>query len=146
MMERKTWTYPVTLQREKDRRFHAYSEDLPEAVASGRTEREALKEMTKAFAAAVRGRIVDGMDLPTPRGPKAGEIKLFLPPSLAAKASVYVAWKDANLSKVALAQRMGRSEGEVRRILDPHYGTKLDQLEEAAEALGGHLAVAWEPA
>ena len=35
---------------------------------------------------------------------------------------------------------------EVRRILDPHHGTKLDQLEEAAKVLGARLVIAYEPA
>jgi hypothetical protein len=35
---------------------------------------------------------------------------------------------------------------EVRRILDPRRGTKLDQLEEAARALGGHLSITFEAA
>lgn len=77
-----------------------------------------------------------GMDLPLPRTTHDGEVKLFLPPSLAAKASVYVAWKAANLSKVAFAERMGRSEGEVRRILDPHHGTNLNNSAKPPRHLG----------
>lgn len=50
------------------------------------------------------------------------------------------------MSKVALAAKMGRAESEVRRILDPDHGTKLDQLEEAAVGLGGRLVVAFEAA
>lgn len=142
----KLWTYPVSLRREKDGKFHAYSDDLPEAIASGRTIEEAGREMTEAFAAAIRGRMADNMDLPAPRRPRDGEIKLYLPPALAAKASIYVAWKRSNLTKAALAERMNRNEAEVRRILDPHHGTKIDQLAEAAEALGGHLAIAYEAA
>ena len=57
-------------------------------------------------------------------------------PHLAAKAAVYTAWKEAGVSKSELARRLRRNETEVRRILDPHHGTKLDQLEEAARALG----------
>ena len=38
---------------------------------------------------------------------------------------------------------MGRNEAEARRILALRHGTKLDQLEEAAKALGGRLTVAF---
>jgi antitoxin HicB len=69
-----------------------------------------------------------------------------LPAQLAAKASVYAAWKRAKITKVDLARRLGRNEVEVRRILNPRYGTKLDQLEEAAKALGGRLVVEFEAA
>jgi antitoxin HicB len=59
---------------------------------------------------------------------------------------VYHAWKEAKVSKTELARRLGRNEIEVRRILNPRHGTKLDQLEEAAKALGGRLTVAFEQA
>lgn len=140
------WTYPVELRRE-DGEVHAYSSHLPEAIASGATEAEALAEMGHALVAAVRGRIKDGMDLPPADvGLPAERHRIALPARLAAKAAVYSAWKASGLTKVALAALVGRSEGEMRRILDPDHGTKLDQLEEAAAALGGRLVVSFAAA
>jgi antitoxin HicB len=69
-----------------------------------------------------------------------------LPARLAAKAAVYSAWRASPLSKAALGQKIGRSETEARRLLDPDYGTKLDQLGEAAAALGGRLSIAFTTA
>ncbi len=138
------WTYPVEVRREVGE-FHAYSSRLPEAIASGATEEEALVEMGHALVAAVRGRIKDGMDLEAPT--IALEVERHpvpLPARLAAKAAVYAAWKRSGISKVAFAERIGRTEVEVRRILDPDHGTKLDQLEEAAAGLGGRLRVTFE--
>lgn len=141
------WTYPVELRREEDGRVHAYSSILPEAIASGQDEADALAEMGHALVAAVRGRIKDGMDLAPPgTALQVERHPVVLPARLAAKAAVYSAWKASGLSKVALAERIGRNEVEVRRILDPDHGTKLDQLEEAAAALGGRLRVAFEAA
>lgn len=140
------WAYPVELRHEHGE-VHAYSSALPEAIASGATEADALREMREAVAAAIRGRIKDGTDLPEPpRARRAERFQAELPARLAAKASVYSAWKRAGLSKVALGERMGRTETEVRRILDPDHGTKLDQIEEAAKALGGRLVVSFEAA
>lgn len=139
------WTYPVELRREGGE-VHAYCDGLPEAIAAGATEGDALHEMREALAAALRGRIKDGMDLEPPRAARAGEHAVPLPSRLAAKASLYAAWKQSSMSKVALAAKMGRAESEVRRILDPDHGTKLDQLEEAAVGLGGRLVVAFEAA
>lgn len=135
------WTYPVELRQEAGE-FHAYTSFMPEAIASGRDEAEALTEMGHAIAAAVRGRIKDGMDLPVPNLARQAERhSVALTARLAAKAAVYSAWKESGMSKVALAERVGRSEVEVRRILDPDHGTKLDQMEAAAAALGGRLVV-----
>lgn len=147
------WIYPVELE-ERDGEFHASTLYLPEAIAFGATREAALAEMEHALVAAVRGRIKDGMDLepspilerPTIARPVAENHPVALPARLAAKAAVYSAWKRSGLSKTALAEKIGRGENEVRRILDPDHGTKLDQLEEAAAALGGRLRVTFEAA
>lgn len=142
----KDWIYPVELRQEGGE-VHAYTSFLPEAIASGMTEADALHEMGEAIAAAVRGRIKDGMDLePATIALQVECHPVALPARLAAKAAVYAAWKRSGLTKAALAERIGRGETEVRRILDPDHGTKLDQLEEAAAALGGRLLVNFEAA
>ena len=135
------WSYTVEIRPEAGE-FHAYCEDLPEAIAAGATEADALREMREAIVAAVRGRMKDAMDLVPPANRGAGP-RVALPTRLAAKAAVYSAWRASGLSRVALGERIGRSETEVRRLLDPDYGTKLDQLGEAADALGGRLSIAF---
>ena len=39
---------------------------------------------------------------------------------------------------------MGRREGEVRRVLDPQAGTKLELMQETARALGADLLIGWQ--
>jgi antitoxin HicB len=137
------WHYTIEIRTEAGE-YHAYCEDLPEAIAAGPTEVAALHEMRQAIVAAVRGRMKDGMDL-SPPAVRGGGSHIELPPQLAAKAAVYSAWRASGLTKVAFGERIGRGETEVRRILDPDYGTKLDQLGEAAAALGGRLSVSFTP-
>jgi hypothetical protein len=60
---------------------------------------------------------------------------------LAAKATVYRLWREAEISKREFGRRMGRSERDVCRILDPCHDTNLHQIEEAARALGAQLAI-----
>ncbi len=136
------WAYAIELRREAGE-VHAYCRALPEAIAAGKTDAEARHEARHAVVAAIRGRMKDGMDLGSPRPVLPDEFAVMLPAPLAAKAAVYAAWRRSGLTKVALGDRIGRSETEVRRILDPDYGTKLDQLAEAAEGLGGRLAVSF---
>lgn len=139
------WIYGVAVVREDDQ-FRAVCDEAPEAIAYGATEADALREMAEALKAAVRGRIHMKLDLVPPAGDPAAPHQIGLPAQLAAKASVYVAWRASGLSKVALGERLDRREGEVRRILDPDHRTGLDQLEEAAAALGGRLVVSFEAA
>lgn len=120
--------------------------DLPEVVTSGDSTAQALALAADAIEVAVAGRIEDDMDLPSPSRLRKGEHPVALPAPLAAKAAVYRAFKRSGMKKVELARAMGRNEVEVRRILDPRHGTKLDQLEEAARALGGRLGISFEPA
>jgi hypothetical protein len=82
------------------------------------------------------------MDLPPPAIRGDGP-RVALPARLAANAAVHSAWRASGLTKVALGEKIGRSETEIRRLLDPDYGTKLDQLGEAADALGRRLFIAF---
>lgn len=137
--------YSVTIEIEGDD-FVVTCRDLPEVVTSGASLDEALRFAADAVGVAVTGRIDDEMNLPSPTRPSPGDHPISLPARLAAKAAVYRAYKRSGLRKTELARRMDRNEAEIRRILDPRHGTKLDQLEEAARALGGRLDVSFEAA
>ncbi len=120
--------------------------DLPDVVTSGETREQALELAADAIEVVITARMERDLDVPAPSEAQAGEHVVPLPAWLAAKASVYRAWKASGLKKVELARRMDRNEVEVRRILNPRHGTKIDQLEEAAKALGGRLVVGFEAA
>jgi len=60
---------------------------------------------------------------------------------MALKAALYLAMRDAGLSKVELAERLKVNEKEVRRMLDPRHGTKLPTMEQALAMLGKHLSI-----
>jgi len=62
-----------------------------------------------------------------------------VPPSMALKAAVFLAVREAGISNSEFARRMRLDEKEVRRILDPHHPTKLPRIEEALSVLGRHV-------
>ena len=62
-----------------------------------------------------------------------------------AKAALYVAMREAGISKLQLAKQLGVDEKEVRRLLDPHYGSKLPRIAEAISLLGQRLVIGLEP-
>lgn len=143
------WTYAVALRREEDGSVGAYAAAMPDAVAFGGDEAEALAEMAQALNAAVRGRIHFGMDLEPPPAAVAvaeGLHRIALAPALAAKATIYVLWRDSGLSKVALAKLLDVDEREARRVLDPDHPTGLDRLAAAADVFGHRLTVGAVPA
>ncbi len=136
--------YGVSI-REIDGDFVVECRDLPEVVTSGDSFEEALDLANDAVEVVVIKRIEADLDLPEPSPIEEGEQAVALPAPLAAKAAVYRAWKASGLRKTELARRMNRNEVEVRRILDPRHGTKLDQLAEAARALGQQLVIGLAP-
>ena len=70
---------------------------------------------------------------------KRGERVVSVPHSMALKAAVYFAVREAGVSNSELARRMRLDEKEARRILDPHHPTKLPRIEAALAALVRHV-------
>jgi antitoxin HicB len=134
------WVYGVTIEQEDG--DHVVSiRDLPEVVTSGNSAAEALELAADAIATIVSGRMKDEDNLSSPSPIAPGEYAVPLDPHLAAKASVYALWRNSRITKSELARRLNRKEGEIRRLLDPAHGTKLNQLRDAAHALGDELVI-----
>ena|SRR2546421_1317197 len=134
------FTYAVKLT--PDRRDSGYvvtCRDLPEAITQGESVEDALAEAADALGEAIAARIDDDRDIPMPTATKRGEHAVSVPPSMALKAAVYLAVRDAGISNSELARRLHLDEKEARRILDPRHPTKLPRIEAALAALGRHV-------
>jgi antitoxin HicB len=141
-----TTSYPMSFTwSDEDRAYHVRCRDLPEILTAGVTKAEASDMAADALEVAIAGRIEDEEDIPSSSKPRKGERLVPLSARLAAKAAVYRAWREAGISKIALAKKLGIAEGEARRILDPRYATKLDRIEAALAALGHRLIIDAEP-
>jgi antitoxin HicB len=117
------------------------SRDFPELLTAGGSEEEAIDLAEDALEVVALTYLEKGLPLPPASQPAKGERIVYLPAQVLAKIAVVLAWRQSAISKSELARRMGVAENEVRRILDPSYGTKLDKLDAAARALGHHLIV-----
>jgi antitoxin HicB len=141
-MER--FQYAVGMTTAEEGGFVVSCRDLPQLVTQGDDLAHALAEaadaMDEVFAAYMQG----GLVLPTPSKARKGERIVSPPAETMAKAALYVAMKDAGITKVQLAKRLGIDEKEVRRLLDPHYGSKLPRIAQAIEALGRRLVIGLE--
>jgi len=131
--------YSVNLEPDPDGGFVVTFPDLPEAITQGDTEAEALTEAVDCLEEAIAARIDDGLDIPSPERLEAGQHSVSLPAQMALKAALYINMREAEITKMELARRMDMHEREVRRILDPHHGTKLPTIERAFEALGKRI-------
>lgn len=143
-MER--FEYAVNLAPAEEGGFVVTCRDLPQLVTQGESLPDALDEaadaMDEVFAAYMKG----GLTFPTPRKARRSEHIVSPPAGTVAKAALYVAMTEAGISKVQLAKRLGVDEKAIRRLLDPHYGSKLPRIAEAIEALGRRLVIGLEAA
>jgi antitoxin HicB len=101
-----------------------------------------MLEAVDCLEEAIAARIDDEGEIPEPSDSKRGERLISIPPSMALKAAVYLAVREAGISNSELARRMRLDEKEARRILDPHHPTKIARIEEALAALGRHVKLA----
>ena len=135
------FTCPARLQRHSDGEIVVSFRDLPERLTSGADEGEALTEAADALEEAMAGRINRVDTIPAPSARLADEQLVAVPPVTAAKAALALALRDSGLTRVALAERLGVNEKEVRRMLDPRHGTAIGRIDMALRALGQELVV-----
>lgn len=133
------FTYQATLQDDPDGGFVVTFADVPEAITAGDTRAEALDNAREALGLALRGILQEGRNLPTPAASEG--IPVAVDADVAAKLAVVVAFRAAGISKSELARRLGKTEVEGRRILDPDHGTKIGLLQDALRVLGQEIVI-----
>lgn len=133
------YAYPVRLEALADTVI-AFLPDFSDAATEGATRAEAIENAVQLLDDVILFELEAGKPLPKP-SPRRGRVVVAATPSVAAKAGFILAFRDSGLSRVALGKRLGLAEGEVRRMLDPMHGTRLDRLDAAMKALGRQLVI-----
>lgn len=133
--------YPARLKQGADGRYLVTFPEFPEALTDGADLDEALAEARDCLEEAIAGRMNRHEAIPMASQPKKIHHLISLAPELVAKVGLYLAWKERQISKSALARLVGVQEKEVRRLLDPHYSSKLPSMERALNALGKTIVV-----
>ncbi len=132
------FVYPYTVRQSDDGAWQVRFPDVPEAMTEGETEDEAHALATDALLAALGGLAKLKRDLP--EASVAGRFFVIVPVLQAAKLALYQAMREHGLNKVTLAHKLGKQEGEVRRMLDLDHQTKIGSLENALWQLGKQIA------
>lgn len=116
--------------------------DVPEAITCGADVADARAQASDALGLALRSYLVNGRPLPEPAA-KGKRLHRIRPDAqFALKLATIMAFQASGMTKVALAERMGKAEGEIRRILDPDHPTKLPAMQEALRLLGKEIILA----
>lgn len=138
--------YPVLLTPAEEGGYVVTCRDLPQLITQGDTEQDALEQAADAMDEVFATYMMEGIDFPQPSKAKRREHLVAPPAETTAKAALFVAMRQAGISKLQLARRLGVDEKEVRRLLDPHYGSKLPRIAQAISVLGQRLVIGLEPA
>jgi antitoxin HicB len=115
--------------------------DVPEAITAGSTISEARANAAEALGLALRGIATLGRPLPQQTARQKGLVAIAVAPDTALKLAVAEAFAQSGLSKRELARRLGKTETEARRILDPDHPTKLPLLQATLAVLGKEIVV-----
>ena len=138
--------YPVLLKAAEEGGFVVTCRDLPPLITQGEVRRDALVQAADAMDEVFATYMLEGIVFPTPSKTRRGEYSVAPPAETMAKAALYTAMSEAGITKVQLAKQMGIDEKEVRRLLDPHYGSKLPRIAQAIQLLGKRLVIGLEAA
>lgn len=138
--------YPVLLKRAKEGGYVVTCRDLPPLVTQGKDRADALAQAADAMDEVFATLMKQGKPFPVPSKPKRSERLVSPPMEAVAKAALYSTLREAKMTKVELARQLGIDEKEVRRLLDPHYQSKLPRIAEAVAILGKRLVISLEHA
>jgi antitoxin HicB len=143
-MER--FEYPVLLKAAKEGGFIVTCRDLPQLITQGENKADALKQAADAMDEVFATYMLEGLIFPTASKARREEYSVAPPAETMAKAALYMAMSEAGITKVQLAKQLGIDEKEVRRLLDPHYASKLPRIAQAIQLLGKRLVIGLEAA
>jgi len=126
--------YPAHFKQYAEDEIVVSFPDIPEALTSGVNHQDAYEEAQGALCEALAGRINHDGDIPIPKKHDKCEL-IPVPIEIAIKVALYLGQKEAKIRKTGLAQQMKCDEKHIRRLLDPHYHSKLPSMEKALNTL-----------
>ena len=139
------YVYPARIRTHEGTALVTFR-DLPEAITEGKDRANAFAQGIDCLDTALLFRLKEEEAIPEPSPLQRGEVAIPASPAVAAKAAFVRAFREAGLTRVALAARIGVAETEIRRMLDPDHVSKIDRLGEGMRALGRSLVIVDEKA
>ena len=118
--------YRYTLERQENGWWLVRFPGIPEALTEGETKEEARANALDSVIAALEGYMKAGKPMPREGAGHSGPERAVLPSLVTAKLAVYETMRSRGWSKVRLAKELGMSENSVRRLLDLHHNSHVD--------------------
>lgn len=132
--------YPITLVRDGASYLVDFV-DFPDVHSVGDTEEEALREAVDGLITGVEMYMDDRRPVPLPCVPFDHHHTVTLPALETAKVLLWNEMLAKKLRKADLARLLNVHQPQVDRLFDLRHSSKVDQVEQAAAALGRRLNV-----
>lgn len=126
--------YPISLTPDNNGTTLVGFPDFPEAHTFGETKDEAVTRAVDALETIIEGYMRARRDIPVPSATTG--LSVTLPALVGAKVDLYTLMRAQQVNKTELARRLNVHLPQIDRLLDLRHGSKFDQLEAAANALG----------
>lgn len=133
--------YPVELTEDENGAVIAEFPDVPEARTIGADKENALVWARDALTLALSHYMEERRDIPVPSAPERDQPVIALPPLEATKIAIYQAMREQHVTQARLAEMLNCDARQVRRLLDLHHASRMDQLDAALQALGLRMVV-----
>jgi len=138
--------YAVKIEKDGDG-YMAFFPDVPEALTGGDSYGETLELAADALKTAIVGCMESRRPVPMPQTAiEKDDIGVVLPEIVQAKLLLWNEILAHGLTKTEFARRLGKTEGFVRRLLDPYENVTIKTLADAAHALERRIAMELVPA
>lgn len=128
-----SYVYNASIVPDPDGGYIVTFPDVPEAITFGENWSDAVSSSAEALGMALRGYLA--LERPLPKPASEGK-PIAVPAEDAMKLALVQAFRETGMTKIELANRLGKAETEARRILDPDHPTKLATMQAALAALG----------
>jgi antitoxin HicB len=133
--------YPVTLTPDSNGTFLVTFPDVPEANSVGDDEEEALLNALDALKSALEIYFDEKRPIPLPSKPKKGQPAVTLPALETSKVLLWNEMLTQKVRKAELARRLNVHMPQIDRLFDLRHSSKMEFVEQAAQALGKKLEV-----
>ena len=136
-----TYDYPAEVERDEDGRYVVTFPDFGWGATDGATREEALAEARDLLRELIAATMREGKGLPEPSRATKRRPLVVPPVTIALKAALYQAFREAGVSQRRLARDLDVAESEVRRMLNPDHATKPASIDRALRRLGRRVSV-----
>ena len=130
--------YPAVFKPESGG-FVVTFRDIPEAITQGDDDADALFMARDVLREAMSIYFDEKRPVPMPSKPHKGERLVDLPASVAVKVLLLNEVLAQKIGPSEMGRRLGMSPQTANRLIDLSHATKIDQLEDALNALGKDL-------